>query len=131
MRLQLGFTMLELVMASVVFLIAVLGLLSFYRSPFALNEASRDTTLAIQDASQVIEQMRVSSFGSLQTTNWDSWAQSNGAKNLPDETISVVFTDLVVNNLLEFTVTARWTRRMRTREVRLTSRISRATEPPL
>lgn len=118
-----GFTLLELVMGSAVLLIALLGLLSFYRSPFMLNEIARDTTIAIQDATKVIEQMRVTPFGSLQTTNWDTWAQNNGAKNLPSETVSVAYTG---TDPLEFTVTVQWTRRNRTRTVRLTSRATQA-----
>jgi len=118
-----GFTMLELVIASAVLLIAVLGLLSVYQSPFVLNELTRDTTTAVQDASKVIEQMRVTAFASVQTTNWDTWAQNNGAKNLPSETLSIAYTG---TDPLEFTVTVQWTRRSRTRNIRLTSRITQA-----
>lgn len=121
-----GFTLLELVIGSAVLLIAVLGLLSFYRSPFILNELARDTTIAVQDGSKVIEQIRVTPFGSIQMPDpyWDTWAQSNGAKNLPGETITVAYTG---TDPLEFTVTVQWTRVVgRTRSIRLSSRATEA-----
>ena len=115
--------MLELMFGSVILLVVIVGLLSFYRSPFVLNELSRDTTIAVQDVSKVIEQMRVTPFGNIQTTNWDTWAQGAGAKNLPSETISVSYNG---TDPLEFTVTAQWTRRGRTRDIRLSSRLTQA-----
>ena len=120
-----GFTMLELVIASAILLVAVLGLLSVYQSPFVLNEVVRDTTTAVQDASKVIEQIRVTAFASVQMTDpwWDTWAQNNGAKNLPSETVSVAYAG---TDPLELTVTVQWTRRNRTRNIRLTSRITQA-----
>ena len=118
-----GFTMLELMFGSVILLVVIVGLLSFYRSPFVLNELSRDTTIAVQDVSKVIEQMRVTPFGSIQTTYWDTWAQGNGAKNLPLEAIAVSYNG---TDPLEFTVTAQWTRRERTRDIRLSSRLTQA-----
>ena len=118
-----GFTLLELMIGSAVLLVAILGLLSFYRSPFVLNEMARDTTVAVQDISKVMEQVRVTPFGSIQTTNWDTWAQNNNAKNLPSETFAVSYAG---TDPLEFTVTVQWTRRGRTRDVRLSSRVTQA-----
>ena len=120
---QRGFTMLELMFGSVILLVVIVGLLSFYRSPFVLNELARDTTIAVQDVSKVIEQMRVTPFGNIQTTDWDTWAQNNGAKNLPSETISMTYTG---TDPLEFTVTVQWIRKGRTRTIRLTSRATQA-----
>lgn len=121
--------MLEVVIASAVLLVAVMGLLSFYQSPLRLNEAARDTTIAIQDSSKVIEQIRATPFGNIESTNWDTWAQNNGAKNLPSETMSVSYANPGTDPL-EFTVTTQWTRRGVTRNVRLTSRITQPVFSP-
>lgn len=126
---KMGFTMLEVVIASAVLLVAVMGLLSFYQSPLRLNEAARDTTIAIQDSSKVIEQIRATPFGNIESTNWDTWAQNNGAKNLPSETMSVSYANPGTDPL-EFTVTTQWTRRGVTRNVRLTSRITQPVFSP-
>jgi len=122
-----GFTLLEFIFGSVVLIIAVVGLLAFFRSPIVVNEIARDTTIAMQDASAIIEQMRMIGFGSIQATDWDAWAQSNNAKNLESETIATSYSG---TDPLEATVTVTWTRRGRTRDVRLTSRISSAVIPP-
>lgn len=117
-----GFTLLEFVIASAVFLVGVLGLLFFYQVPFVMNEIARDTTIAVQDASTVVEQMRVTSFGNIQSTNWDTWAQTSGTKHLPLETNETVSVTYAGTDPLQLTVTVQWTRRGRTRDVRLTSR---------
>lgn len=116
----------EFVIASAVFLVGVLGLLLFYQAPFVMNEIARDTTIAVQDASAVIEQIRITSFGSIQTTPWDTWAQNNGKKHLPTEQIFVDFTG---TDPLQFTVRVQWDRRGRSREVRLSSQQTQLATP--
>ena len=94
--------MIELMIASAVLLVAITGLLGFYRSPLILNDVSRETVIATQDASQVIEQIRVTPFTNIKSTNWDTWATNNGAKGLASETITVTYSGI---DPLTFTVT--------------------------
>ena len=122
-----GFTLVELLIATAVLLVAITGLLIAFRSPAVLNEMARDTTIATQDASRIIEQMRVTPFANIQTTNWDTWATNNGAKNLlptsdTNEQVVVTYTTLD-SSLLEVKIQINWTRRSRSRNIRLTTRI--------
>jgi len=133
LNMKSGFTLVELLIATAVLLVAITGVLIAFRSPAVLNEMARDTTIATQDASRVIEQMRVTKFSDIQKVDpyWDSWAASNGAKNLlplplpngTNETVAVSYT-AIDPSLLEVRVTITWTRRSRSRNIRLTTRIA-------
>lgn len=101
-----GFTLLELAIASGILTVAILGLLAALQSPFALNEAAKETTIASEDASRVIEEIRVISFLSITTTNWTTWAQTNGLTRLSNETVTVTTSG---TNPLGITVQVQWT----------------------
>ena len=84
-----GFTLLELTIASGILTVAILGLLAGLQSPFVLNTAAKETTVALQDASRVLEEIRVITFSSITTTNWTTWASTNGLTHLVNEAVTV------------------------------------------
>ena len=87
-----GFTLLELAIAAGVLTVAILGLLAALQSLHPLNETAKETAVALQDASRVMEQIRVTPFSSIPTTNWTSWAQTNGLTHLTNEAVTVTTT---------------------------------------
>lgn len=101
-----GFTLLELAIASGILTIAILGLLASLHSPFALNAAAKETTIAVEDASRVVEEIRVAAFSSITTTNWTTWAQTNGLTHLVNEAVTVTTTG---TDPLTVTVQVQWT----------------------
>jgi len=101
-----GFTLLELALATGVLTIAVLGLLASLQSPFTLNEASKETVIAMRDASWVMEQIGATTFSTIPTTNWTTWAQNNGLTHLVNESVVVTTSG---SDPLNVTVEVRWT----------------------
>ena len=101
-----GFTLLELAIASGILTVAILGLLASLQSPFTLNSASKETAVAIQDASRVLEEIRVVTFSTILTTNWTTWAQTNGLTQLVNEEITVTTAG---TDPLTVTVQVKWT----------------------
>lgn len=86
-----GFTLAELVLGAMVLAIAIAAILGAYVGQVTLNEHARNLSLAIQDASRVIEQIRQdnTSCGASPKalwpsgTSWDSWlANAGGGKSL-------------------------------------------------
>ena len=101
-----GFTLLELAIASGILTVAILGLLAALHSPFTLNTAAKETTVALQDASRVLEEIRVTAFSSVATTNWTAWAQNNGLTHLVNEAVTVTTTG---TDPLTITTQVQWT----------------------
>ena len=101
-----GFTLLELVIASGILTVAILGLLASLQSPFTLNSASKETAIALQDASRVLEEIRVATFSTIPTTNWTTWAQTNGLTHLVNEAVTVT---TIGTDPLTVTVQVTWT----------------------
>ena len=101
-----GFTLLELAIASGILTVAILGLLSSLQSPFTLNAASKETVIALQDASRVLEEIRVATFSTIPITNWTTWAQTNGLTHLVNEAVTVT---TIGADPLTATVQVQWT----------------------
>ena len=101
-----GFTLLELAIATGILTVAILGLLASLQSPFILNAASKETAIALQDASRVLEEIRVATFSTVPTTNWTTWAQTNGLTHLVNEAVTVTITG---TDPLTVTVQVQWT----------------------
>ena len=100
-----GFTLLELTIAAGVLTVAILGLLAALQSLHPLNETAKETAVASQDASRVMEEIRVTTPSSIPTTNWTNWAQTNGLTHLLNETITVTTSG---SDPLNITVQASW-----------------------
>ena len=101
-----GFTLLEVAIATGILTIAFLGLLASLQSPFTLNETAKETTIALKDASRVFEEVLTTSFSTITTTNWTTWAQNNGLTHLVNEALLVTTSG---SDPLNITVEVRWT----------------------
>ena len=91
-----GFTMIE-IMISITFLsIVLLGLISGYMNCLRLNEMSKSTTIATEDARRVLEQMRsdaITTLADITSVDWTAWAAANGLDSLASEQIAVGYVD--------------------------------------
>ncbi|MBU0634295.1 MAG: type II secretion system GspH family protein [Candidatus Omnitrophica bacterium] len=116
-RRQKAFTMIELLISIAGLSIVLLGLISGYLGCLRINEMSKNTMIATEDARRVIEQMRklaVDDLASITSENWTTWAANNGCTALDAEQISVAYTDrdasgnALDDDPLEITVTVTW-----------------------
>ena len=98
-----GLTLMELLIAAAIFLIAIAALFWASFSQRTLNEHSRNLSWAVNDASRVIERMRQLNRGGActrpsaispggGTTSWDTWlAGVGGGMSLPPGTNERIF----------------------------------------
>jgi len=119
-----GFTMIELLICIGGLSIVLLGLVSGYIGCLKINEMSRNTTIATEDARRVIEQMRkyaVDSLTDITNENWTTWAANNGCTSLDSEQIVVTYIDRdssgsgLDDDPLEVSVTVNWQDKTRAR----------------
>ncbi len=113
-----GFTLLELMIASAILLIALSGLLSTFVYSLLINEASNNLVIAANDAQYVLEQMKSLSYNDLEGY---SPPQFN---NLKDETISDPVVTQVSQGLKQVTVNVDWTERGNARTFSLSTQIA-------
>jgi prepilin-type N-terminal cleavage/methylation domain-containing protein len=103
-----GFTMMELLMAILVLVIALVGLLYAYVGCFNLNETARNLTVATNAAQQRMEEIRNTSFDSIvgaynnQTFTISNWLSTQ------DYIGKSFVTTVVANQLLKATVVICW-----------------------
>lgn len=104
-----GFTLIEVVIAMLVVFIAVIGLLAAYASSFELVETARNTTYALNEAQEKIEELRGYNFFDIFTdyanTNFTVDGISAGNSN------GLVEVDNTDPDLLVVTVTVCWRQR--------------------
>ena len=89
-----GVTLIELLFATVILVVALCGLLEFYVNCLFLNDSTRNLTLAVSHAQYVMEEISDSDFASLESAvvngSWD-WNEaeisSKNLMSLSDETI--------------------------------------------
>ncbi|MEK6715594.1 MAG: prepilin-type N-terminal cleavage/methylation domain-containing protein [Candidatus Omnitrophota bacterium] len=72
-RKKTGFTLIEIVIAMLVVFIAVIGLLAAYASSFELVETARNTTYALNEAQEKVEELRGHNFFDI----FDDYANTN------------------------------------------------------
>jgi type II secretory pathway pseudopilin PulG len=84
-----GFTLVEVLLAGVVLIIAVAAILAGYVSQVTLNEHSRNLSLAMNDATRMIEQIRQQNSScpggvpsAAVTGGPNTWLASNGGKSV-------------------------------------------------
>lgn len=130
---QQAFTLIEILISVTVLSIVLLAMISGYVGCLTINEISRNTTVASEDARQVVEQMRslaVDSLSDIIAVNWTTWAAGNGLTSLDSELITVTYTDRdgsgdpLDDDPLEVTVTVSWQDRTRARSLNLVSLIT-------
>lgn len=119
---KLGFTLIELMIAAAVVVIAFTGLLAMYIVCLNLAEEAHSLTVAVYDASKIMERIRVTNFDDIATTDWTAWAAGGGGCNtLTDEAITVSFSG---TNPLQATILVSWKDRQRPRSERIIGLIS-------
>lgn len=128
-----GFTMIE-IMISIMFLsIVLLGLISGYINCLRLNEMSKSTTIATEDARMVLEQMRsdaITKLSDITSVDWTVWAAANGLDSLASEQIAVGYTDRdgtgnpLDDDPLEVSIVVTWRDGLRIRNLILASLIT-------
>ena len=64
-RKKSGFTLLELMIAAGIIIVALVGLMSTYIACFDLNETTRDTNFALSMAQRILEEIRSTTFSSI------------------------------------------------------------------
>jgi len=119
-----GFTLIEVLLAGMVLVIAIGAILGAYVSQVTLNEHARNLSLAMNDATRVMEQIRQQNspcVGALPTADmaggWDAWLEANGGKSVwptSPQLEHVRLTPGGVPNPLQVTVAVCWRHRSRT-----------------
>ena len=118
-----GFTLAEVVVAAGILIFALCSLVSSLIGFMVLAEIARDKTVAINDAQQIMEQIRDTAFSSIIGTNWASWAITNGCNTLNSEQAAVTFSypGSPSTDLLQITVTVNWRTRDRPMSISMVS----------
>lgn len=122
-----GFTLIEVVISTLVLAVGVVALLSAFLSGLLLVESGRNMATAAADARTVFEEMRQTSAGGLAPVaarNWGTWSRGAGLTGLTNEAIAVQFQNPAADPL-ETTVTVTWTERNRNRSARFTGLVTR------
>ena len=112
-----GFTLMEVLMAMMMFATAFIVLMGIYVGIAGMRESSRNTTQAMADARAVVEAMRDSSASGLNNVtgqNWAQWALNNGLTSLQNEAVLVTYVNRNADPL-EITVRIDWQERGRNR----------------
>lgn len=117
-----GFTLLELMIATAILIVGIIGILAVFAYCYGLNETSRSVTQAANDGRAVLEAMRDESAGGISNagnTNWNLWAKGTGltvsgkANNIPLTSLTQedIVTDISGNDPLLITLTVNWIER--------------------
>ena len=118
MRLSVkALTLLELMVASAILLIAICGLLVTFVSCILMNESNDNLVLAINDAQYVLEQIKALPYNSI------SVYSAPELNNLNNESITLGRT--VGSAIANITVNVNWTERQRNKAVSLSTRIAK------
>ena len=108
---QEGFTLIEIMIAMSVSVIAILGFITAVTSIRQSSEGAYERTIAVQDANRVIEQMRDTStsgtFPDNVTAVYPHNAAVSGFSNLTSEQVTVSYADAAADPL-DVTVTVTW-----------------------
>ncbi|MBU1043758.1 MAG: prepilin-type N-terminal cleavage/methylation domain-containing protein [Candidatus Omnitrophica bacterium] len=91
-----GFTLIEIMISITLLTVVLLGLISGYMNCLRLNEMSKSTTVATEDARRVLEQMRsdaITTLSDITSVDWTAWAGANGLNSLGSEQIAVGYID--------------------------------------
>ena len=103
-----AFTLIELMIASVVIAAALLGLLGVFTACLGLNETSQNITLAINEAQEKLEEIRNTNFASIIASHNGPFALSGlDGRGLVDAT----YVTGSNNNLINIRVVICWRQR--------------------
>jgi len=122
-----GFTLMELMIAAAILILALVGLLGVFIGSFGLVESAENLTIAVNHAQSVVEQMRDYNIPALVTSqNWTTWAQADypsggGCNTLQSESIQATYPSGTSADPLEIMITVNWSEAGRQRSVELTT----------
>lgn len=107
-KFRMGFTLIELMIAVGVLVIAFLGLLGVFTACLELNETSKNLTIALHGAQRKMEEIRDHNFGQIYSNYTGSGANFELA-GLPDaDSEGSIVVDNSDPELLQVTVTVCW-----------------------
>ncbi len=116
MKRRKGTTLVELMIATLIFTIALAGLLNALLAALTLIQSSKDTTVAIADLGNILERMRATPFNSLTTDFPDAdadgasdteYADIVGGYTLEEEHITIAYVN-VADDPLEINAQITW-----------------------
>jgi len=113
-----GFTLLELMIAAAILLIALSGLLSTFVYSLLINETSNNLVIAANDAQYVLEQMKSFSYNDLENYTPPQFS------NLENEIILAPVVAQVWPGLKQVTINVNWTERNKTRAFSLSTQFA-------
>ncbi|MCD6094197.1 MAG: type II secretion system protein [Candidatus Omnitrophica bacterium] len=115
-----GFTLLELICAVAILVVALVGLLSSYTGSLNLIQANTNTSIAVNEAQRIIEEMRKRNLrANIVSEDWPAWVISEGCNCLSNESINVTYPDGTDADPLQILVRVNWTEKGRARNVEL------------
>lgn len=101
-----GLTLLELMIATAILVVAIAGLLATFTGLFSLNENTRKLTLAATACQDKMEEIRNSSFATLYTTYNNTSFEPAGF--IASDAEGTVYIDNTDPDLLEVAVSVSW-----------------------
>ena len=120
-----GLSLVELLVTVFVLSVGVLSAIMFYTNAMRATEFARDITLATTHGDYLFEEMQTRpSLSNITGTNWDTWAQTEGIKTLPSETISVTYANATAVPL-EVSATVSWEKYERQNNLDLETKITK------
>ena len=112
-----GFTLLELMIASAILLIAICGLLATFVACALMNESNNNLVVATNDAQYVLEEIKALVYSDI------SGYAPPVFDNLEGEAITL--NKDIGTQIAEVTVNVNWTERQRNKAVSLSTRIAK------
>ncbi len=101
-----GFTLMELMLSAAILALALTGIVALFLQCMILNEANRNSVIALSHAQFAMEEIKNTPFGGITSSVWDSAAvTSKGLSPLGNESITINVTG---TDLLDVTATVNW-----------------------
>ena len=122
-----GFTLVEVVVSTLIVAVGIVALLGTFLSGLILVESGRGMAVASADARAVFEEMRrlsAGGVGPVTARNWSVWSQQAGLTTLQNETVGVRFRNPAADPV-EATVTVNWLEKNRNRSSAFTGFLTR------
>jgi len=107
LRKKKGFSLIELMVAVFILLVAILALISAYLGSLFLSDSSAQLTTAVTDAQYVLEQIRGLPYSCVANNFAGNCYSLPNLNNLPSETITVSSTSAGAN-IRSVKVTVNW-----------------------
>ncbi|MFH1777908.1 MAG: prepilin-type N-terminal cleavage/methylation domain-containing protein [Candidatus Omnitrophota bacterium] len=122
---QTGFTLLEVMIASAILVIAIISILGVFYSGLGLNESSKNYITALNDARTALERIRdIQPFTNVNvTTVYPDNSVLPGFLNLDNEQVIVSYANTTADPLT-ITITVNWQERLRTRNLSLVTEMT-------